>query len=45
MMIDGKYTIRNENREQNDGAHSGSVAFFPASFYNAFVMNASTLYQ
>ena len=45
MMIDSKFTIRNENRELNDDAHSGYVTFFPASFYDAFVINASTLYH
>ena len=43
VVVDGMCTIKNQNRGQDDVAHSGSIAVFPASFGNMFVMNASTL--
>ena len=42
-MLDFRYTIKNENMERDDIAHSGSVAVFPDSTGNTFAMNTSTL--
>ena len=42
-MLDGRYTIKNENRERDDVAHSGSVGVIPESFGNVFAMDTSTL--